>query len=787
MRYREPYVTEGLNKKHAVNTPAGTYRGLRLGTHASALTVTAQQHPSFLDHVAVYQTGGGASLTIRKNGNFSIDLTALANKTVVLAIYATYGVGFTTTAEVRAYEFFPVDEFTGAAENAELVVLGTVVVPAAGLIPAANITHDRRRFSWEAAAPEVTEWLPLLKNPSFESYGYVPSSLSVDDVAWFWEATITAGTATWDVSGGSARSGQERMMLSRSAVGVVTGRLVQYIGVPIVPGQLLRLQLYLRALIASTAGSLRFVIKLWDDDRTASEEFLLTIPTSPIDAGYRKAEWTFTVPATVGGGGPALFLEFVGIESNVLDFGASTGELIRFDDFQAWLERSGPLAPNTLSERALQVLSGRKILLHASDSEYAERSALLSLNGATNIVEFGHPQPAAAPPGWSTRGQTRLGESLLGTEADGLLARVTAPIRPNAGEFTLMWESGSTLTGYKTRHYGFGNGAWFLTVNAYFDGTNWNKDVAGGSASPALRVGYNGITVARTTQSIRVSDTAWSDGSWLDFVTFDGPDLPTVANPRFGPMVAVKDGGGNRKSVVDHNGYPMGRRQVYEENWISASAPSAWGSFFLNGSVNFDVPGGGIRLVSTPSLIGYAGIDTIRTDLVNLSDSVHVAVMEWEYSPTNVNVITDCSAVTGWFYTTGFGAGIADLGLWIGKRSTDTNWQLAGFQYTGGPVDYWVQALATGTIVDTGITYGSSRQRMRLESHGSSAPGGRRALAYINGSLVAEITTAGSLPISDMGIGMEIVRPAATAGARSYSHSTIRCVSNRHFLGEDIL
>lgn len=43
MRYREPFLTEGLNAKLAVNTPRGTYRGFTIGTNGSNNTITINE------------------------------------------------------------------------------------------------------------------------------------------------------------------------------------------------------------------------------------------------------------------------------------------------------------------------------------------------------------------------------------------------------------------------------------------------------------------------------------------------------------------------------------------------------------------------------------------------------------------------------------------------------------------------------------------------------------------------------------------------------------------------
>src|SRR4030067_453836 len=97
VRYKEPYITRGLNAKSVGNTAAGIYRGFRLALNGASLTVTIEADATTQDHVAVYETDTGFSLTLRKaGGDFSVNLSTFANAppatTVVLALYASYTV-----------------------------------------------------------------------------------------------------------------------------------------------------------------------------------------------------------------------------------------------------------------------------------------------------------------------------------------------------------------------------------------------------------------------------------------------------------------------------------------------------------------------------------------------------------------------------------------------------------------------------------------------------------------------------------------------------------------------
>ena len=151
VRWGEPYVSEALNRKASV-IPRGIYRGFNLSTNAIPLTV--QLLPDAMgEHLAVYDSLTGYSLTIRKGGgSIPVDLTAFAGQTVFIALYAIYAQDVTTVAEIRVYT---TADYNSAPEKPELVVFGSVVVPVAGVISASAILFASRtllqstNFGWD--------------------------------------------------------------------------------------------------------------------------------------------------------------------------------------------------------------------------------------------------------------------------------------------------------------------------------------------------------------------------------------------------------------------------------------------------------------------------------------------------------------------------------------------------------------------------------------------------------------------------------------------------------------
>ena len=141
MRFAETYVSEGLNAKLAGVIPRGVYRGFDLVPSLAPLT--AQLDPDSLGrHLAVYESLLGFSLTLRRSGGtISVPLTTFANSTVYVVLFAEYTISSATVAELRVYS---VADYNSAPEKDELIVLGVVAVPLAGVIPPSAISLAER-------------------------------------------------------------------------------------------------------------------------------------------------------------------------------------------------------------------------------------------------------------------------------------------------------------------------------------------------------------------------------------------------------------------------------------------------------------------------------------------------------------------------------------------------------------------------------------------------------------------------------------------------------------------
>ena len=722
MRYKEPFLTEGLNAKLAVNQAPGVYRGFRLGTHANSLTVTVVPDPVGNDHSVVYQTATGRSLTLRKEGgSFSLVLSAYANKTIVIAIYATYILGSESEAEIRAYEFFPTDEFTGAAENAELVVLGTVVVPAAGVIPAANIVHDRRRMAWENRASEDVAWSPIVKNPSFEhGVTTVTGYLGISDWTNGSEGA-SAANGYFRLGATTVRSGAKSLEAYKQGGGPLGWSVYQYQEIPVVPGQLVRVTGWVRQLQAPTAGSLTFNLFWGDLDSVASGSSVVTASATGVDASFRKVEAVIAVP--VG----SYILKTVSIAVAGLTVATSPAVALVVDDFQVYVELGTALAIAGAADARLkdEIVANLVIedpIAYSLDQLAARFRFDRNIpSGEGRLLLQRKSSGAALPPILEIVGRMLLGSDFLGTSANVLRPRISTK-HTSAFNATLMWESLNVAGGIAARLYMNLSGHLMFTVNASYDGTNWNKDTAGQRAQliQYVRDGFEIYT--------RDLDAAWT--TWTLYVKTTGPRTTTAAVPTATPILAVGDSVGNRRVIVDHLGLIQNRQTVIYQNWLAPSL-AAW-SASVSGTAtattilsNTAIQGPARRLFVPASSDQANAYQANVIQASNTSNQIHV--VEWEMD-------TD---------TVGFGPVTFEGGFRHDETAIPSSEDAVKVHSSSSAANY--QFITTGTVAgtgssDTGVPVGGFH-RFRIEWYGSATPGGARAICYIDGVLRAERTT----------------------------------------------
>ena len=274
IRYNEPYVSAGLNKKGVGSIPNGIVRGGLLSTTGSGLNVQVSPDSDSGDSVYVYTTTTGFQLSHRETGIRTLDLTAVANTTVYVALYVQYSIGAPTLVEWRTYS--EAELFTApVSEAGSVVIVGRVEVPAAGPIPSANVSKDHARWAWKDTESFVKPWDQIVFNGDFEAgEGRVSGTGDVEQsIPGFYVSRV--GNHTVRTTTGNARSGRYSLEVS---VNVGTSTIVapgRYssadtlsASIPVVSGQLIDVGFWLSGTSvgnynAGTSGC-RLVLRFYD-------------------------------------------------------------------------------------------------------------------------------------------------------------------------------------------------------------------------------------------------------------------------------------------------------------------------------------------------------------------------------------------------------------------------------------------------------------------------------------------------------------------------------------------
>ena len=304
IRFGETYVSDGLNAKMAGVIPRGFYRGFSLVPSVAPLTVQLDPDASLL-HLAVYETLTGRSLTLRvSGGSIPISLAAFAGTTVYVALFAEYAVGSPTSAELRVYS---VADYNGAAEKDELVVLGTVAVPGAGVIPASAISLAEATYPWKSAVISRS-WKQIVRNGSFDEGTGITDAAGFQSVPG-WRGEEPGGTLVRsDI--GNPRTGTNALLMQATGVQVmrmgpgkfdITKPLSGAV-VPVRDGQLVHASAWLAgaAIQPYTAGTsgFRFILRFYNEsDVLQSTEQIASDPAVHVGTfGYTQLQAIFTAP-----------------------------------------------------------------------------------------------------------------------------------------------------------------------------------------------------------------------------------------------------------------------------------------------------------------------------------------------------------------------------------------------------------------------------------------------------------------------------------------------------------
>jgi hypothetical protein len=228
MRWKEPYVTAGINQKNIASHPKGVLAGFNV-VPSAGFVVNVQIDPTLSLSVAniLETTGGYYSVTVVQPTNILIDLTstpAATAYTCYIVVDAQYTVGATSAAQVKVVD---------ALTDADWVVLAKVNVPAIGPITTAHINSGYRNSVGDSEGPEMHSHFNLINNPTFEATtnGWVNSGF----------LTLTATTYT-------SKAGSYSLRANLIVAGLASGTTGP---IPVIPGRAYRVSAWMRS---TTAG-----------------------------------------------------------------------------------------------------------------------------------------------------------------------------------------------------------------------------------------------------------------------------------------------------------------------------------------------------------------------------------------------------------------------------------------------------------------------------------------------------------------------------------------------------
>lgn len=580
MKWKEPFLTEGLNAHLASTVPEGIFKGFYLSTSVTALRVTIVADATTLDHVAQVRWSAGASspeyaMKVRLvNGNFELDLTAFVNETVVVALYANYTLGSDTVAELRVYSLA---DYEAAAEKSYLVPLGTVKVPAAGVIAASSIWNDRRKTAWQAAPTQTISWKPIIRNGSFE---YGDTIVGLDPPYWTNEIDRDDTAApVGSISTTNPRTGGAHCFQILNSTAGLSGDLYHNGYYKFKPGQRIRIQAFFRKEMNISSGTV--AIKIACRNTATNTNTVHSIDITAALSGATGSYIEIDRVAVISGSYDLIYAIGVSFTGTVFS-GADATAAIRIDDFQAWLERTvGDEAVGEYGGSFVELHTMKLGLHHEDPAEPAAWFAIDEAAAATGAVVIKdktgaeYTSPALSPQYFVLRSidnePYKVIFSAPSNAFNANIPRIAMIAADNAiSDFTKLFEVVNTNTAYRTRFYQDYEGeAFYVTLNAKYDTTalQWIKDTNGVEAH-ALKITPHSIDILNQVSGTNTW-AVWPTAPW----SFDGQDKTLWASDtRYRVANATVASNPAVGSAVTTN-------TIYAKNM-----PKAWGKLRTGGS-----------------------------------------------------------------------------------------------------------------------------------------------------------------------------------------------------------
>lgn len=537
VRYKEPLLTAGLDQMLTGITPQGIHRGFRLAPNIGNLKVTVEADPADNDHIVAYTTADGYTLRLRRTGgDFDLNLAAFTNKEVVVAIFAEYSTGVTTFAEIRAYEYDPVDEFTGAAERGELVVLGKVTVPAAGVIPTNDIDPTFRTLAWDHVGSDAAPWEQVIENGSFE--------LAADDTTFVaadrgfvphWDTQYIPSQHTWEIDSVSPHTGRYSLKVTGSGVAALSVIPPDRI-VAVQPGQLVRVSYWLRGdswTLIDPGGTMGLQLNFYGPNLGLVSFRIVQDKTLVGTFGWQKFDEYIEVPSGVAWMVPAITLYDPTTPEPI------TSSLV-FDDIRIWMSKGPPTIPYSSVQDGLTNgghVVGQLGIAETNVAQFGIGQDLESfVKGILQLHKHDNISPSLNRYQWKrldaeayairmVEGALHL-EGLIGSSDDTTIARLKAEFASQSqSAYTLLNHYVGPQTADQIRVYaspqtfvptGSGVPALVTTFNCYWDHSTlrWIADDPGDRA--ALHVWNEQGAIGHYQMEGVDTVSPWTDLSWTN-------------------------------------------------------------------------------------------------------------------------------------------------------------------------------------------------------------------------------------------------------------------------------
>jgi hypothetical protein len=541
IRWREQYVSDGLNKKLNGIAPTGIIRGGRLVAHPSINdTVTVEADDEYGDSIYTHVNANGQQLTFRQVGDINFDLSAEAGNQVYVGLDVIYSTSADTEIYWRAYSQAEIDA------DPTIIVLGWVDVPGvSGLIPSDDVRNRERMDAGLTLSSGMRDWRQVIPNASFEfsrAFSVTAGNTSRNCPGW-WMNPGSAGST--HISSTESHTGELSLRLEGAGGGahqmsVTSSRLF-----PVRGGQTLKVSMWWKAVGVTLGAGASASVGLWVEAKkrdgssvsagTAGDFsfFSIWMVTEDGTVVTGSVDWTELTAKTI----VPPDAEWIEVNVILVDGTSFAGD-IYIDDVNAWVE-PGPVADyydrreDALVEKEQWgtglVVSPQwgqdGVISSVSDLFY--RSLRLHCESASSPPEYRLGNPIESISSWLLnirRGQIQLGEDWVSTYQSAIRPRLLTPFADGTvSDYTLLWEAEvpGAATPIKVRFYATKGGYWTVSqglcfvVNAYWDGSQWVRDVSS-SSYQAYRLDFGPEYGLECYRYFSGNNPAWSDADWND-------------------------------------------------------------------------------------------------------------------------------------------------------------------------------------------------------------------------------------------------------------------------------